>query len=66
MVPGLEEDVVGLDVPVDDWMGARVVNDVQGMSDLDETVPDEILRKRSEPTDCTLQIPSWAILEPQD
>ena len=65
-IPGLEEDVVGLDVPVTDRLGPTAVYAVQGMSDLDEAVPDEILRKRSKRTDCTLQISSCAVLEPQD
>ena len=63
---GLEEDVVGLDVTVADRLGAAVVDDVQGTSDLDETVPDEVLRERSKRTDRTLQISAWAVLEPQD
>lgn len=47
MISCVEENVVRLDVPVADWMGAIVVDDVQRMSDLDETVPDKILRNRS-------------------
>lgn len=62
----LEEDVVGLDVPVADRPGPTVVNDVQRMSDLDETVPDEVLRQRSKLTDRMIQISSCAVLEPQD
>ena len=42
------------------------MEDVQGVSDLDETVPDEVLGKRSEIIDRILQISSGAVLEPQD
>ena len=65
-ISGLEEDVVGLDVTVADRLGTTVVDDVQGTSDLDETVPDEVFRERSESTDRTLQISALAVLEPQD
>ena len=62
----LEEDVVGLDVPVTDRLGPSVVDEVQGTSDLDETVPDKVLRQRSKRTDRMEQISSCAVLEPQD
>ena len=51
---------------MDDRPGALIVDDGQGTSDLDETMPDEVLRQLSKRSDRTSQISSFAVLEPQD
>ena len=49
-----------------DLLGATVVDDVERMSDLDETMPYEVLRQNCKPIHCTPQISAFAVLEPQD
>ena len=62
----IQKDVIGLDVPVDNSVQATVVDHVQGIGNLHEAVPDEVLGKPSELTDCMLQISSGAVLEQLD
>lgn len=61
-----KEDIIGLDVPVDDCLGASIVQHIQGFGNLNEAMPDEVLRKPSRVRNSMLQVSSSAVLEPLD